>query len=143
MKTLSGTVKLAVFAVIGVLAVVTFRAFAQSEAPSASEPSADKAAFVLKIKKDTPVKDAEHFKQVLKQLNTKLYVIHIKHGGGKPEEDVNSGPNAKLDIKTDKVITAEVKGTDAAELTPIGVHVTVQIASQSPADIKKVLAEFP
>ena len=143
MKTLSGTVKLAVFAIIGVLGVLTFRAFAQSEATSAPEPPADKATFVLKIKKDTPVKDMDHFKQVLRELNTKIYTIHMRQGGGKPDEDINSGPNAKLDIKTDKVTTAEVHSTGSAELTAIGVHVTVQVASQSPADIKKVLAEFP
>jgi hypothetical protein len=142
MKTLSGKFNVIALVAIGVGAVFAFRAFAQQPASAPSEPPASKATFVLKIKNPTAVTDVGHFKQVLKELKTQLYSIHLKHGGGQPDEDINSGSGgAKLDIKTDKAVTSELG--KSGELTAIQLHATIQIASLHASDIKKVLGELP
>ncbi len=143
MKILSGTVKYVVVAAIGVLAILTFRAFAQRTLPP--EPSKEKATFVLKINNVTAVKDEQKFKDVLKNLKTQLYEIHMIHsqGQGPPENIPSPTPFAKMDIKTDKVTASETAKNEAGkEYTLIQVHVTQRVASMSTSDILNVLNEL-
>jgi len=144
MKTVSGTSKLVILAAIGTLAaVLTFRAFA--ERPLPPEPAASKATFVLKIKHVTAVKDEQKFKDVLKNLKTQLYEIHMVHsqGQGPPEDLPSPTPFAKLGIKTDKVTASETAKNEAGkEYTLIQVHVTQRVASMSISDIQSVLNEL-
>ena len=146
MKTLSGTSKLVILAAIGALAVLTFRAFAQpKERPLPPEPPKEKATFVLKIKSPTAVKDEQKFKDMLKNLKTQLYEIHVVHsqGHGPPENIPSPTPFAKLGIKTDKVTASETAKNEAGkEYTLIQVHVTQQVASMSISDIQSVLNEL-
>jgi len=135
MKTLSRKLKYVVLAAIVAVAIFAFRAFAQT--PSA-EPD---TGFVLKIKTRTSLKNEDHFKAVLKTLNTKLYdFLLVHHEGGQPEH-VGPGGSAKLDIKTDKVTASEL--AKSGELTLIQVHATQHLYSPSATDIQKVAAEFP
>jgi hypothetical protein len=142
MKTLSGTSKLVILAAIGTLAaVLTFRAFAQRPLPP--EPAASKATFVLKIKHVTAVKDEQKFKDVLKNLKTQLYEIHMVHSQGASEDLPSPTPFAKLGIKTDKVTASETAKNEAGkEYTLIQVHVTQRVASMSISDIQSVLNEL-
>jgi hypothetical protein len=143
MKTVSGTVKLVILVAIAALTVLTFRAFAQRTLPP--EPSKEKATFVLYIKNPTAVKNEQKFKDVLKNLKTQLYEIHMVHsqGQGPPEDIPSPTPFAKLDIKTDKVTVSETAKNEAGkEYTLIQVHVTQRVASMSTSDILSVLNEL-
>jgi hypothetical protein len=142
MKTLSGTSKLVILAAIGTLAaLLTFRAFAQRPLPP--EPAASRATFVLKIKHVTAVKDEQKFKDVLKNLKTQLYEIHMVHSQGASENLPSPTPFAKLGIKTDKVTASETAKNEAGkEYTLIQVHVTQRVASMSISDIQSVLNEL-
>jgi hypothetical protein len=146
MKTLSGTSKLVILAAIGALSVLTFRAFAKpTPRPLPPEPAASKATFVLKIKNVTAVKDEQKFKDVLKNLKTQLYEIHMVHsqGQGPPENIPSPTPFAKLGIKTDKVTASETARNEAGkEYTLIQVHVTQRVASMYISDIQSVLNEL-
>ena len=145
MKTLSGTSKLVILGAIGALSVLTFQAFAQSKRTPPPEPAASKGTFVLKIKNVTAVKDEQKFKDVLKNLKTQLYEIHMVHsqGHGPPENIPSPTPFAKLGIKTDKVTASETAKNEAGkEYTLIQVHVTQQVASMSTSDIQSVLNEL-
>jgi hypothetical protein len=142
MKTLSGTSKLVILVAIGTLAaVLTFRAFAQRTLPP--QPPASKATFVLEIRNPTAVKDEQKFKDVLKNLKTQLYEIHMVHSQGASEDLPSPTPFAKLGIKTDKVTASETARKEAGkELTLIQVHVTQRVASMSTSDIQSVLNEL-
>lgn len=133
MKTLSGTLKYVALAAIVVLAIFTFRAFAQTSPP---EPN---TGFVLKIKSRTPLKNGEaHFRDTLSRLSTKLYDFDLLDEHGKRTHI--PGPSAKLDIKTDKVTASEL--AKSGELTLIQIHATQWLSSPSATDIKSVLGEF-
>jgi hypothetical protein len=141
MKTLSGTSKVVILVAIGVVAILSFRAFAQPY-PEPTEPPASKATFVLKIKNVTPVKNEAHFEDVLKHLKTQLYDIVLHEENGE-EKHLPPNSNAKLDIKTDKVTTSEAaKNAPAGELTLIQTRATRQVASMFTSDIKSVLDEL-
>jgi hypothetical protein len=141
MKTLSGTSKVMILVVIGMVAILSFRVFAQPN-PEPTEPPASKATFVLKIKTVTPVKDEARFENVLKHLKTQLYDIVLHEENGK-EKHLLPNSNAKLDIKTDKVTTSEAaKNAPNGELTLIQTRATRQVASMSTSDIKSVLDEL-
>ena len=145
MKTVSGTSKLVILAAIGALAVLTFQAFAQPKRTPPPEPPKEKATFVLKIKNVTAVKNEQKFKDVLKNLKTQLYEIHMVHsqGQGPPEDLPSPTPFAKLGIKTDKVTASETAKNEAGkEYTLIQVHVTQRVASMSISDIQSVLNEL-
>ncbi len=130
-----------ILVVIGMVAILSFRVFAQPF-PEPTEPPASKAAFVLKIKTVTPVKDEARFEDVLKHLKTQLYDIVLHEENGK-EKHLLPNSNAKLDIKTDKVTTSEAaKNAPNGELTLIQTRATRQVASMSTSDIKSVLDEL-
>jgi uncharacterized protein YnzC (UPF0291/DUF896 family) len=140
MKTLSGifTFKLGILVAITVLAVATYRAFAQTPA-AAPEP---KAKLVLKIKERTTLRRTPaDFESVLKNLKTQLYDIDMVDERGQHQKIVPQ--HAKLDIKTDKVTTSELaKGAEAGELTLIQTRVTQQVSSMYVSDIKAVVDEL-
>jgi hypothetical protein len=155
MKTLSGTSKAVILVAIGVVALLSLRAFAQPNRES-TEPPKSKATFVLKIKNVTPVKDAARFEDILKHLKTQLYdvVMHEENGA---QKHLLPGSSAKLDIKTDKVTTSEAaKNAPTGEVTRMtrqpgetrqsGMtrqpRVTRQIASMYSSDIKAILDEL-
>src|SRR5438046_4789745 len=139
MKILSETSKVVILVAIGVVAILSFRAFAQRRP---TEPPASKATFVLKIKTVTPVKDEARFEDVLKHLKTQLYDIVLHEENGK-EKHLLPNSNAKLDIKTDKVTTSEAaKNAPNGELTLIQTRATRQVASMDTSDIKSVLDEL-
>jgi hypothetical protein len=142
MKTLSGTSKVMILVVIGMVAILSFRVFAQPN-PEPTEPPASKATFVLKIKTITPLKgDEARFEGVLKHLQTQLYDIVLRGENGK-EKHLLPNSNAKLDIKTDKVTTSEAaKNAPNGELTLIQTRATRQVASMFASDIKSVLDEL-
>jgi len=131
-----------ILVVIGMVAILSFRVFAQPF-PEPTEPPAPKATFVLKIKNITPLKgDEARFTDVLKHLKTQLYDIVLRDENGK-EKRLLPNSNAKLDIKTDKVTTSEAaKNAPTGELTLIQTRATRQVASMSTSDIKSVLDEL-
>jgi len=130
-----------ILVVIGMVAILSFRVFAQPN-PEPTEPPASKATFVLKIKTATPVKDEARFEDVLKHLKTQLYDIVLHEENGK-EKHLLPNSNAKLDIKTDKVTTSEAaKNAPNGELTLIQTRATRQVASMDTSDIKSVLDEL-
>ena len=130
-----------ILVVIGMVAILSFRVFAQPN-PEPTEPPASKATFVLKIKTVTPVKDEARFEDVLKHLKTQLYDIVLHEENGK-EKHLLPNSNAKLDIKTDKVTTSEAaKNAPNGELTLIQTRATRQVASMDTSDIKSVLDEL-
>ena len=130
-----------ILVVIGMVAILSFRVFAQPN-PEPTEPPASKATFVLKIKTVTPVKDEARFEDVLKHLKTQLYDIVLHEENGE-EKHLLPNSNAKLDIKTDKVTTSEAaKNAPNGELTLIQTRATRQVASMSTSDIKSVLDEL-
>jgi len=130
-----------ILVVIGMVAILSFRVFAQPN-PEPTEPPASKATFVLKIKTATPVKDEARFEDVLKHLKTQLYDIVLHEENGK-EKHLLPNSNAKLDIKTDKVTTSEAaKNAPSGELTLIQTRATRQVASMDTSDIKSVLDEL-
>ena len=160
MKTTpSGTLTVVALVGLGIAAVLTFRATAQTPSRTA-DPDVDK--FVLTIKKKTGEyhslknKDADGEKALKKLLcdptrhfdNTKK--LHFKSQIGSQEEcDLPSdctvcsrspspaSPSpAQLNIKTDKV-TVSNAAQSVADGDP---HVTIQVASKSAADIEAVLA---
>ena len=130
-----------ILVVIGMVAILSFRVFAQPN-PEPTEPPASKATFVLKIKTVTPVKDEARFEDVLKHLKTQLYDIVLHEENGK-EKHLLPNSNVKLDIKTDKVTTSEAaNNAPNGELTLIQTRATRQVASMSASDIKSVLDEL-
>ena len=130
-----------ILVVIGMVAILSFRVFAQPN-PEPTEPPASKATFVLKIKTVTPVKDEARFEDVLKHLKTQLYDIVLHEENGK-EKHLLPNSNAKLDIKTDKVTTSEAaKNAPTGELTLIQTRATRQVPSMFASDIKSVVDEL-
>ena len=138
MRTLSGTFTFVVLAVIAIVAVLTFRVFAQGSG-NPSPTFVDKK-FVLKIGGPTKEDYAEvtnevDFKAVLARLGKDQYRIRFKDDSGKITD-----PYYALSIKTDKVTTSELaKSAATGELTAIGRHVTVKVTSDNVADLTEVL----
>ena len=159
MKTLSGTAKFVVFPAIAIGAAIALHGFAQSPAatPTRTEPpdpAPSHEKFVLKIKPRHPLKDStkdgeKAFKDLLNNGNysaAKGNKVHMRHTSAEENDEylpTGSGTSSKLDIKTDKVTASETaKNIEAEELTVIGPHVTIQVASSSSTDIKAVLDQL-
>jgi len=140
MKILSETSKVVILVAIGVVAILSFRAFAQRRP---TEPPASKATFVLKIRNVTPVKDAARFEDVLKHLKTQLYDVVIHRDDG-TQNHLLPGSSGKLDIKTDKVTTSKVaENGQPGGATHMGLtHMTRMIGSNYSSDISTVLNEL-
>ena len=133
MRYPSGTIQFVVFAAVGVLAILSLKAFAQS---TAAEPN---TTFFLKIKKTHEVKSEAAFVLALQNVkkNGAIYKIHMVKADNSTQ-DLSS--DAAAGMKTDQVITSQMaKNVSSDEFTAIGVHVTQTVASESPADITTVL----
>jgi hypothetical protein len=153
MKTLSGTVKLLVLAVVAVVAAITFRAFAQPvPTPTLTEPPDPLPAqepFVLIIKPRHVLAQGTTEKAFKDLLNNGHYPaanrnkVHMRHKDPHEADEylpTGSGTSSNLDIKTDKVTVSKAAQSIAdTELTVISPHVTIQVASPSAADIEAVL----
>src|ERR1700730_7937806 len=139
MKTLPRMLTLAVLVAIGLVVILTFRAFAPTPNPK----------FTLTIEEVTALKDGsdngkENFRKTLKTCGKRGYHVRMVHGN-KPDEPLDGndqgGPQSKLNIKTDKVTTSEiVKNAPSGELTLIQVHVTQTVSTRTAADMAKVVA---
>ena len=152
MKTLSGTFafKLALLAVIAIVAVLTFRAFAQGTPTPASADG--KFKFALKIGKTktdfVDVKSKGEFDDAL--------CILEKNGGDIHEvgykEDANASPTPigqykpkcrNASINTDKVTKSELaKNAPAGESAANDPNAVFRVQSNSATDIKNVLDTF-
>jgi hypothetical protein len=154
MKTTpSGTLTVVALVGLAIVTVLTFRAAAQAP-KSTPDPDVDK--FVLKIAKNpkeyhslkkSDADGEKEFKQLLCDPNhhfDNTKKLHFKSGIGNQEEcDLPEGCGTcskspspvQLNIKTDKVTVASA-AQSVADGDP---HVTIQVASKSPADIKAVL----
>ena len=137
MKTLSGTFAFVALAVVAIVAILTFRAFAQPP-----QPGADKK-FDLKIGRtpqDYVDVDKTKFDGALRKLasNGGHYDISFKDNAGHVTE-----PYHVLNIKTDKVTTSEVaQNAPAGESAANDPNVTHHLYSDSAPDIRDVLATF-
>jgi hypothetical protein len=139
MKTLSGTFA---FIALAVVAVLTFRAFAQSPEPGANKK------FVLKIGRTTEdyvdLRDKTTFDTALTTLGDHGGQYHIRFlakEGATPIDPYHPGDHAS--IKTDKVTMSELaKNASAGESAVNDPNVTVRISSNEATDIKAVLDTF-
>jgi hypothetical protein len=139
MKALSGTFafKLALVAAIAVVAVLTFRAFAQPQ-PGAGQK------FTLKIgRSDTEyvdVKSKDAFDQALKALAAHEGQYDIRFLNKAGEQPIHP---YRVSIKTDKVITSEVaQNAPAEESAAYDPNAVYNVKSNSATDIKNVLDTF-
>jgi len=136
MKTLSGTFTFVVLAVVAIVVVITFRAFAQPTQP----PAAKK--FVLNIGRtaqDYVDVDKTKFDEALRKLarNGGLYEIGFKDDGHVTD------PYHALNIKIDKVTTSKVaQNSPAGESAANDPNVVHLLRSDSAPDIKDVLDTF-
>jgi len=141
MKALSGTFtfKVLVLLAIGTLAALMIRAFAQGPPPQ--RPAYVERKLVLKFAKETEVKDEAGFKNILIGLGQDQYKIHYRHEDNS-QEDLPPPPHRSTgSIKTDKVTASELAKSGASgEFTAIGSHVSYNITSDKPEDIRNVLA---
>jgi hypothetical protein len=135
MKTRSGTITFVVLAVVAIVVVITFRAFAQPTQPGKK--------FVLNIGRtgqDYLDVDKPRFDEELKKLESHggQYEIGFKHDDGHVTD-----PYHALNIKIDKVTTSKVAQNAAAGKSaandPNVVHL---LRSDNATDVKNVLATF-
>lgn len=156
MKTLSGTIKFVLFPAVAIGAAIALHGFAQAPTAATStaeppDPPPSHENFVLRIKPRHSLANASKagekaFKDLLNNGHypaAKGNKLHMRHSDSTETDEylpTGAGTSSKLDIKTDKVTVSETaKALEADELTVIGPHVTIQVASSNPDDIKKVL----
>ena len=152
MKTLSGTFafKLALLAVIAIVAVLTFRAFAQGTPTPASAD--EKFKFTLKIGKTkteyVDVKSKREFDEALCALKAHGGDIHDigfkEHATASPTPIGQYNPLCGTgSINTDKVTTSELaKNAPAGESAANDPNAVYRVQSNSATDIKAVLDTF-
>jgi hypothetical protein len=142
MKTLSRTLGFVALAVIAIVAVLTFRAFAQPT------PTATHAHKTFKLNFGGPGKDnyaevdQEALDTALRTLGRDQYKIRfLAKVGDTPIEDYH--PSGQASIKTDKVTTSEVaKNAPAEESLAYDPKAVYHVQSNSTTDIKAVLDAF-
>jgi len=139
MKTLSRTFVFVVLAVIAIVAVLTFRAVAQSPQPAAAKK------FTLNIGRTTTdyvdVTSKEAFIKALTPFGDDQYEINFLDHPGAPVE--HYPPRPKISIKTDKVTRSELaQRAPAGESAANDPSVTTHLSSDSATDIKSVLDTF-
>jgi len=139
MKNLREIFKLVAVAVIVALAILTIRAFAQGPSPNQRPPPPDRT-LTLKFKDAQLNDDTENeFKKAIRALGTDQYSVRVNHHDGS-HDDYPPPPPASSGMKTDKVTTSELAKSAAGEFTAIGSHVSYNITSDKPEDIRNVLA---
>ena len=141
MKALSGTFVFVVLAVIAIVAVFTFRVFAQPQ------PVGPKK-FNLKIGRTATeyvdVKSKDAFIEALRRFGEDQYQINFLDHPGAPVEHYPPLPHsAKTGIKTDKVTTSEIaKRGSAGESVANDPNAVQHLSADSATDIKSVLDTF-
>jgi hypothetical protein len=142
MKSLSGSLKLLIFAALGTGVIVGARALA--DCTFTPKPGYK----VFKVSKERAVKNEDTFSDIFDNLGKDAqYCFHMRHSpghhghgkyAGKTEYDITnvSKGSSQLDIKTDSVTVSEKASNE--QLTPISTHTTVQIASPTDTDITAV-----
>jgi hypothetical protein len=136
MRTISGTFIFVVAAVIAVVAVLSFHAFAAGSKPTAVGAK----KFKLKIGKtqtDYVDVDIDAFKKALEKFSEGDIDIYYLEKDGAP---VKHWP--PVSIKTDKVTTSEVAKNTSAGSVANDPNVTRNLSTDSAADLKAVLDTF-
>jgi hypothetical protein len=146
MKTLSRTVGFVALAVVAIVAVLTFRVFAQPQ------PAADKKfKFSLKIGRTeteyVDVKNKDEFDKALCALKAKGGIFKV---GFKKDPEATPTPIGQYDptcptasINTDKVTTSELaKNAPAEESAANDPNAVYRVQSNSATDIRNVLDTF-
>ena len=146
MKALSGTFafKLGMLAVIAIVAVITFRAFAQPQ------PATDKKfKFTLKIGRTeteyVDVKNKDVFDKALCALKAKggNFKVGFKKDPEATPIDPYDPTCPTASINTDKVTTSELaKNAPAGESAANDPHAVYRVQSNSATDIQAVLGTF-
>jgi hypothetical protein len=146
MKTLSRTFtfKLIVLSAVAIVAILTFRAFAQSTAT----PTFAAKKFTLTIgRTDTEfvdIKSKGELMQALTRFGKDQYDINYKDNDSAPVEHYPppASPHG-TGIKTNKVTTSEVaKNAPAGESAANDPNAVYRVSSDNTADIKAVLDTF-
>jgi hypothetical protein len=140
MKTLSGTFTFVVLAVVAIVAVFTFHAFAQPKHVAAKK-------FFLKIGRTAEdyvdLKEKDQFDKALKALadhGGQYDIYFMEKEGAQPTHPYHP----HVTIKTDKVTTSEVaQSASAGESAANDPNVTNHLSADSATDIKSVLDAFP
>jgi len=145
MKTVSGTFTAVVLAIVAIVAVLTFRAFATA---TPAQTSAHQK-FTLKIGGPTKddyvdLKSQDAFDTALKTLGDhggQYQIRFLAKEGATPIDPYHPGAHAS--IKTDKVTMSDLaKNAPAGESAANDPNVTVRISSNDATDIKAVLDTF-
>ena len=145
MKTVSGTFTAVVLAIVAIVAVLTFRAFATA---TPAQTSAHQK-FTLKIGGPTKddyvdLKSQDAFDTALKTLGDhggQYQIRFLAKEGATPIDPYHPGAHAS--IKTDKVTMSDLaKNAPAGESAANDPNVTVRVSSNDPTDIKNVLDTF-
>ena len=145
MKTVSGTFTAVVLAIVAIVAVLTFRAFATA---TPAQTSAHQK-FTLKIGGPTQedyvdLKSQDVFDTALKTLGDHGGQYHIRFlakEGATPVDPYYPGGHAS--IKTDKVTMSDLaKNAPAGESATNDPNVTVRVSANDATDIKNILDTF-
>jgi len=145
MKTVSGTFTAVVLAIVAIVAVLTFRAFATA---TPAQTSAHQK-FTLKIGGPTKddyvdLKSQDAFDTALKTLGDHGGQYHIRFlakEGATPVDPYYPGGHAS--IKTDKVTMSDLaKNAPAGESATNDPNVTVRVSANDATDIKNILDTF-
>ena len=162
MKTLSGTFRLVVLAVLAVGVIITLRAFAQptsqrkwpptpgncksvAQLPPINAPKSFEIPNRRELKNNTPQGEAD-FAALLcnghydAAWGNRIHFVHADAHNGQHCLPQDCADFAQASIKTDKVIVSDtVKKGPERELTSIQFHSTQQIAAQTQSDIDAVI----
>ena len=145
MKTVSGTFTAVVLAIVAIVAVLTFRAFATA---TPAQTSAHQK-FTLKIGGPTKddyvdLKSQDAFDTALKTLGDhggQYQIRFLAKEGATPIDPYHPGAHAS--IKTDKVTMSDLaKNAPAGESATNDPNVTVRVSANDATDIKAVLDTF-
>ena len=119
---------------VAALTVLTIRAFAQA---SPVRPAPSDRKITLKFK-DAALKDdtGAAFGRALKALKSEQYSARHTHNDGKVD-DFPASPATGM--KIDKVTKSQLAQSSKDEFTPIGIHVTQLVTSDSATEIQAVL----
>ena len=147
MKRLLGIRNYVVLAAIGAVAILVAQAWAQDAAkPKPTRPPvppASKATHVLILGDYVATKgDQAHFESVLDGLSSAASMdLYSQDKDGTCKH--HTGPHGhKVCLRTDRTITPESASNDDGKVTFIQTRTTIQVASTSWTDIKKVVDEL-
>ena len=143
MKTLSGTIRLVFIVAVAVAVVLMVRGFAaetSSPSPSPQAKADPDRKFILKITKVHELKNESAFDNALENLpGEAIWKIRKWTNDGKYQDKESK----KVSLKTDKVTKSSAAiARSTSDFTPIGVHVTQSVASDSISDIETIVSQL-